>query len=133
MSVANKQLLERFFKAVLEGGDLSAIDEMVAPGFVDHQPAPGQGSGVEGVKQFVTGVRGGMSNLQVDVEHLIAEGDFVASHVTIRGRHTGDLMGVPPSGKHVTVRISDVVRIQNGKVTERWGVEDMSGLVAQGQ
>jgi predicted ester cyclase len=62
------------------------------------------------------------------VEHLIAEGELVSSVVTLRGKHTGDLMGLPPSGKDVSMRIADVVRVSNGKVVERWGVEDMSGL-----
>ena len=130
MSAENKAVLRRFYKDVLEKGNVSVVDQIAAHNFVDHQPAPGQGPGGEGVKQFVSSVRGGLSDMRVELEHVIAEGDLVASHVTIRGRHTGDLFGIPPSGKDVTVRISDVVRIQNGKVTERWGVEDMSGLIA---
>jgi predicted ester cyclase len=128
MSAENKQILRRFFHDVLEKGDLGVLDAMVDRAFVDHQPAPGQGPGVEGVRQFVTAMRAGISGLRVDVEHLIAEGELVSSVVTIRGKHTGDLMGVPPSGQEVTMRIADVVRISNGKVVERWGVEDMSGL-----
>lgn len=129
MSAENKAVLRRFFKDVLEGGNVSAVGQIVAHDFVDHQPAPGQGPGVEGVKQFVAGVRGGLSHLRVELEHVVAEGDLVASHVTISGLHTGDLFGMPPSGKDVTIRISDIVRMQNGKVTERWGVEDLSGLM----
>ena len=129
MSAENKAILRRFFRQVLEGGDLNAIDLIASANFVDHQPAPGQGPGVEGVKQFVSTLRHGLSNLRVELEHMIAEGDLVASHVTVRGTHTGDLFGMPPSGKDVAFRVSDVVRIQNGKVVERWGVEDMSGVV----
>jgi predicted ester cyclase len=130
MSAEHKQILRRFFHDVLERGDLGVLDAIVDRTFVDHQPAPGQGPGVEGVRQFVTAVRAGISNLRVEVEHLIAEGELVSSVVTLRGTHTGDLMGLPPSGKDVTMRIADVVRIQGGKVVERWGVEDTSGLGA---
>jgi len=130
MSAENKQILRRFFHDVLERGDLGVLDAMVDRAFVDHQPAPGQGPGVEGVRQFVVAMRAGISGLRVDVEHLIAEGELVASVANVRGKHTGDLMGMPPSGKDVTMRIADVVRIQNGKVVERWGVEDMTGLAA---
>jgi len=129
MSAENKQILRRFYHDVLERGELGALDGMVGPTFVDHQPAPGQGPGVEGVRQFVTALRAGVSGLRVEVEHLLAEGELVVSVVNIRGKHTGDLMGMPPSGKDVTMRIADVVRIQGGKVVERWGVEDMSGLM----
>ena len=60
-----------------------------------------------------------------------AEGDTVVAHVSMRGKHTGELMGMPPSGKDVTMRVSDLVRMENGKAVERWGVEDMSGLSGQ--
>jgi len=128
MSAENKQVLRRFYHDVLERGELGALDGMVGPTFVDHQPAPGQGPGVQGVRQFVTAMRAGLTDIQVEVEHLLAEGELVAAVVNLRGKHTGDLMGMPPSGKDVSMRIADVVRIQDGKVVERWGVEDMSGM-----
>ena len=130
MSTANKAVVTRFYKDVLEGGDLSAVDQIADSKVVDHQPAPGQGSGIEGVKQFVSSVRKGLSNLHTEIEHMVAEGDLVAVHATIRGRHTGELFGMPASGRDIAVRISDMVRFQNGKVIERWGVEDMSGLMS---
>ena len=130
MSAEHKQILRRFFHDVLERGDVGVLDSIVDRTFVDHQPAPGQSPGVEGVRQFVTAMRAGISGLRVDVEHLIAEGELVSSVITLRGKHTGELMGLPPSGKDVTMRIADVVRIEHGKVVERWGVEDMSGLGA---
>ena len=128
MSAENKAALRRFYKEVFEGGDLSIIDKLAKPNFVDHQPAPGQAPGPEGVRQFVTQMRAGLSNVRVEIEHILAEDDLVSAHVTIRGTHTGDLMGMPPSGKDVSFRVGDVVRFENGKAAERWGVEDMSGL-----
>ena len=71
-----------------------------------------------------------LRDLQVEVDHMVAEGDLVACHITIRGRHTGELFGVPASQRDIAVRISDMVRFRNGKVIERWGVEDMSGLMS---
>jgi predicted ester cyclase len=130
MSAEHKAVVQRFYKDVLEGGDLSAVDQIAVQDVVDHTPAPGQGPGAEGVKQFVSGLRRGLSNLQVDVERMVAEGDLIACHITVRGRHTGELFGAPPSGKDVAFRIADMVRLRDGKVIERWGVEDMSGLMA---
>jgi predicted ester cyclase len=131
MSEENKMKVRQFYAEVLQKGNFALLQDLMAPGFVDHQPAPGQGPGPAGVQQFVTALRSGVSNLQVTVEHMIAEGDLVAAHVTFRGKHTGDLMGLPPSGKDVVMRVSDLVRIENGKAAERWGVEDMSGLMPQ--
>ncbi len=131
MSEENKRKMRQFYSEVMEKGNLAMLDDLIAPNFVDHHPAPGQEPGAAGVKQFVTAVRNAISGLQVTVEHLVAEGDMVMAHVACRGKHTAELMGIPPSGKDVIMRVSDLVRIENGKAVERWGVEDMSGLVPQ--
>jgi predicted ester cyclase len=131
MSEQNKSKARQFYSEVMQKGNLAVLDELVAPNFVDHQPAPGQQPGSAGVKQFVSALRNAISGLQVTVEHMIAEGDMVVAHIVWRGKHTGELMGIPPSGKDVVMRVSDLVRIENGKAVERWGVEDMSGLVPQ--
>ena len=131
MSEENKKKTRQFYTEVMGKGNLAVLDDFIAPNFVDHQPAPGQEPGAAGVKQFVTAVRNAISGLQVTVEHLVAEGDMVMAHVACRGKHTGELMGIPPSGKDIVMRVSDLVRIENGKAVERWGVEDMSGLMPQ--
>ena len=120
------------FEEVVQNGNFAKLDELAAPNFVDHNPGPGQAPGAEGIKQFFTAMRAAVSDLRVSVEQIIAEGDKVAAHVSISGRHTGELMGIPPSGKEVVMRVSDIVRIENGKAVERWGVEDMSRFVSQG-
>ena len=132
MSDDNKAKLRYFFDEVLQKGNMAVIDELVATDFVDHNPGPGQAAGVEGVKQFFPALHSATPVLKVEVEHILAEGDLVATHVSIRGKHTGDRMGIAPTGKDVVLRISDVVRFENGKAVERWGAEDMSGLPGQG-
>ena len=131
MSEENKAKARKFYSEVMQKGNLAMLDDIVGANFLDHQPAPGQAPGSAGVKQFVTVVRNAISGLQVTVEHMVAEGDMVVAHVACRGKHTGELMGIPPSGKDVVMRVSDLVRIENGKAVERWGVEDMSGLMPQ--
>jgi predicted ester cyclase len=129
MSEENKAKVRQFYSEVMQKGNVAMVDTLAAPNLVDHQPAPGQAPGAAGVKQFVAALHNAISGLQVTVEHLLAEGDMVAAHVTCRGKHTGELMGIPPSGKDVVFRVSDLVRMENGKVVERWGVEDMSGMM----
>jgi predicted ester cyclase len=131
MSEDNKAKLRQFYEEVAEKGNVAMVDELVSPRIVDHNPGPGQAPGVEGVKQFFTAMRAAVTGLRVSIEHVISEGDKVAAHVSMRGKHTGELLGIPPSGKEVVMRISDVVRFENGKAVERWGVEDMSGFVSQ--
>jgi predicted ester cyclase len=62
---------------------------------------------------------------------MITEGDKVAVRGTISGTHQGDLMGIPPTGRQVTVTLIDVNRIEDGKLVERWGVSDMLGMMQQ--
>src|SRR5262245_45840986 len=93
MSEQNKARARQFYSEVMQKGNLAMIDDLVAPNFLDHQPAPGQAPGSAGVKQFVTALRAAISGLQVSVEHIIAEGDMVVAHVVTRGKHTGELMG----------------------------------------
>ncbi len=77
-------------------------------------------------------MRAAISGFTLTVDHMMAEGDLVAAHVTFRGKHTGNLFGMPPTGKDVVGRVADIVRFKNGKAAERWGVEAMSGVVGQG-
>ena len=128
MSDNNKARVKKFYEEVVQKGNMSLLDEFVAKDFVDHQPGPGQPPGVAGVRQFFGSLHASISNLQVSIDNMIAEGDLVAVHMSMRGKHTGELMGVPPSGKDVVIRVSDMIRIENGKAVERWGVEDMSGF-----
>ena len=130
MSDDNKATVLRFYEEVVQKGNIGVLDEVAAPHIVDRSPGPGQAPGIEGVRQFFTAMFAAVTGRRVTVEQIVAEGDMVAAHISIRGRHTGELAGMPPSGKEVVIRISDIIRFENGKVVERWGVEDMSGFVS---
>ena len=132
MSEHNKAKMRKLYEEVVQNGNFAMLDELAAPDFVDHNPGPGQAPGSEGIKQFFTAMRAAVSDLRVSVEQLISEDDKVAAHVSMSGTHTGELMGIQPSGKQVVMRVSDLVRFENGKAAERWAVEDMSGFVSQG-
>jgi predicted ester cyclase len=62
---------------------------------------------------------------------MITEGDKVVVRGTFRGTHQGVMMGIPPTGKQVTVTLIDVNRIEGGKLVERWGITDMLGMMQQ--
>lgn len=128
MSEENKAILRRFYEEVFNRGNLAILDELGAPGFIDHNPSPGQAPGIEGVKQMFTAMRAAFPDMRVTVEDMLAEGDKVAAHTSFRATHRGEFMGIGPTGKEVTARVSDIVRFAEGKAVERWGVEDMSGL-----
>lgn len=133
MSEENKALMRRFYEEVFNRGNLGVLDELCAPNFLDHNPFPGQGPGLQGIKESFAPMRAAFPDMRLTVEEMLAEGDKVAAHVTVRATHTGEFMGIPPSGKEVTMRVSDIVRFAAGKAVERWGVEDMSGMLPSGR
>ena len=110
---------------------MSVADEIIAPDFIDHDPVSGQGSGLEGYKEMVGAFRAAFPDLRVRNEDVIAEGDKVAVRWTARGTHGGALMDIPPTGRQVTLKGVDVLRIERGKIVERWGEFDALGMLQQ--
>jgi predicted ester cyclase len=125
----NKVKIQRFFKEVMNEGSLHLIDEIYAPDFINHRPHRGFQAGVEGLKLRITLLRKSFSNLRYDLEDLIAEGDKVVSRWKAHGTHTGEFMGIQPTGREVTFTGIDIVRITNGKVVEGWRESDQLGLL----
>ena len=76
-------------------------------------------------------LRAGFPDLHVTVEDIIAEGDKVVGRTTIRGSHTGEFMGMAPTGKQFTIQAIDVMRFAGGKVVEHWGNQDDLGMMQQ--
>jgi predicted ester cyclase len=64
------------------------------------------------------------ADLAFDIHHVIGEGDTVAVHCTLTGRHTGDLMGIPPTGRPVATPMVHILRFRDGKASEHWAVHD---------
>ena len=127
----NVQAQERFGEQVVNGGDIAVIDEIVAPDFLDHDPAPDQGPGADGFKDFWTSFRTAFPDLSVTVDSMVAEDDKVAIAYRAKGTHQGDFMGVAATGKPIDVRGVQITRFSEGLMVERWGSSDQFGILAQ--
>jgi len=127
----NVHAQERFGDQVVNGGDIAAIDEIVAPDFLDHDPAPDQGPGADGFKDFWTSFRTSFPDLSVTVDSMVAEDDKVAIAYRAKGTHQGDFMGVAATGKPIDVRGVQITRFSEGLMVERWGSSDQFGILAQ--
>lgn len=120
------------FFAVATHGDLDALDALVSPDYVMHDPsAPEEARGLEGAKAFVQGYREALGPISVTIDHQFADGDYVATRFTARGRHEGELMGVAPTGAEVTITGLCISRCEDGKVVEEWEIVDQLGLMRQ--
>ena len=126
----NKAIAQRFIQEVFVRQDERAADELTAPDFVPHS-WPGVEPGVESLKQAQRRVSAGLEDARMTVEDVIAEGDKVVVRLTSHGRHAGEFMGMPASGKAYDISEIHIFRIENGKVAEEWIQSDMLGLLQQ--
>jgi steroid delta-isomerase-like uncharacterized protein len=127
----NKAIARRGYEAINQN-NLDALDEVVAPDITDHDPAPGQAPGLEGVKQWFSSMHTAFPDFRMNVEDMIAEGDKVVARVRLSGTHQGESMGIDPAGNRVTITGIDILRINaDGKIMERWGNFDDLGMMQQ--
>ena len=128
----NKQVVDQFIQALFTKGDASAVERYLAPDFIAHDPPmPGLTGDAAGFREAATRIRAGFPDWRSDVHLLIAEGDYVTEHFTASGTHLGEVMGVPATNRTVRVAGINIFRVQEGKITERWGLLDMVALLAQ--
>lgn len=129
---ANKEIVRRLVDEVWGNRNLGIVDELIAQDYVGHdttQPEPIQGR--EGFKSFVGMYQAAFQDATVTIDDQIAEADRVVSRWTGRGTHTGELMGIAPTGKEVTVSGITVSRLADGRIAEEWELMDALGMLVQ--
>lgn len=131
MTHDNKQITRRLLKELFEDGNMDAADELVDPQFINHEAPPGSPQGPEGLKQTVTWLRGLWGPMRADIEDEIAEGDKVVARVRMHGRHIGEFLGRPATGKEFATKQIHIWRVKGDKVTEHWSVRDDLGQALQ--
>ena len=127
----NKELMQRFYDEVVNAGNIDLIDELLADDFVEHEELPGLAPGREGVKQFLGMFKAAFPDSAFTVGNMIAEGDFVAARVTIRGTHEGEFMGIPATSRSVEFEAIDLLQFADGTATAHWGVSDLMTMMQQ--
>ncbi|MBI1928995.1 ester cyclase [Candidatus Poribacteria bacterium] len=135
MSEENKAIARRFFEEGLNRENLAVVDEILAVNFVSHAPTePGhsaESQGPERLKEEFARNRVAFPDMQFTIEDQIAEGDKVVTRWTFRGTHKGDLMGIAPTGKRVSMTGINIQRIAGGKIEEEWVIWDSMGMMQQ--
>jgi steroid delta-isomerase-like uncharacterized protein len=131
---ANKALMRRWFEEVWNQGRVEAIAEMFAADGVAHGLSDDPAQTMKGPGGFLPfhGIfRGAFPDIEVVVEDTIAEGDLVAVRCSVRGKHTGDHLGVAASNAPVQFTGMTIVRIKDGKIVEAWNNFDFLGMNKQ--
>lgn len=129
---ANKTVIRRWFEEV-NGGNMAAADEFYGADYILHDPnaEPGVPIGPASVRQYLAPIMAGFPDSKVTVDDVLAEEDKIAVRFTARGTHTGDFMGIPPSGKPIAAQGISIIRIANGQMVEEWQNFDMLTLLQQ--
>ena len=87
--------------------------------------------GIDGIKQMMNMFYSAFPDLKVTVNQLVAERDLVVGHMTTEGTQAGELMGIPASGKKISITEMHMVRIANGKAVEHWGLANAMAMMQQ--
>ena len=126
-----KDLTRRTWKEMIPTADFAALSEVIDPDVVNHDLPPGVPNGFAGVRATIGMLDSAFSDQGYEVHHVIGEGDTVVIHATMHGRHTGAFLGIPPTGREVTLRSIHIVRYRHGREVETWALQDRLGLMQQ--
>jgi steroid delta-isomerase-like uncharacterized protein len=126
----NEATARRYYEAVLNGGDVRALDELATSDHEEHDPIPGQGTGLQGLKDRVSMLRAAFGQ-RFTIEDVVAQDEEVVVRWTGSGTHVGDFMGIPPTGRSFTIAGIDIHRFRDGRMAEHWHVVDQLALLQQ--
>ncbi len=127
----NKSIVRRYLEEVYNQNNPAVIDELLAPNYARHlnnSPIP---LTRDEQRQRLAGMCTAFPDLRLEIVRLIAEGDYVAIHVILRGTHRGTFLGIEPSGRGINVPAFDIVRLENGRMVEHRGGWDVALLMQQ--
>jgi steroid delta-isomerase-like uncharacterized protein len=127
----NKNTVTSFIQGLFTKGDQGAVDDYLAEDFVDHDPPMGVPAGREGIRQAAAMFRAAFPDWHSDLGFYVAEGDLVTEYFTASGTQQGEIFGVPATGRTVTLAGINILRVRDGRITERWGRLDELGLMRQ--
>jgi len=130
----SEQSLRESYEAIIgavAGGDVEALDRLIAEDIVDHNAVPGQAPGRAGILYWMTMMHDAFADLTGVVEDTVVGGDKIAARVTWHGTHRGDFVGVPGTGKPVALQSVQILRFLDGMAQEWWGTADVFGVLHQ--
>jgi len=127
----NKAIVRDFVEETINQGRIDATEKFVWEDVVEQVPFPGQGPGLEGLKDVLRGFRAGFPDIHFAIEEQIAEGDKVLSRFEWTGTHRGAFLGVPATGRSVKVWGMVTDRLVDGRIKETRILMDVLGLMMQ--
>jgi len=128
----NKATVARFNKEFIEEGNVESFNEIISPEFVNQTAPPGVPKGPEGVMYYFNHfLRPAFPGLKVEIQRQVAENDVVTTHKVFHAVHKGEFMGIPATGREITMEVMDIIRLKDGKFVEHWNVLDWQHVIKQ--
>jgi steroid delta-isomerase-like uncharacterized protein len=128
---SNSNVVRRFIDEVLNQGKIDAAGQFFWEDMVEQVPLPGQGPGLEGLRNVLRGLRAAFPDMRWTVQEQIAEGAKVLSRFEWTGTHRGTFLGVPATDRPVTVWGMVIDRFEAGKIKDTRIIMDTLGLMVQ--
>ncbi|WP_405066884.1 ester cyclase [Kribbella sp. NBC_01510] len=128
---SNKAVVRDFIDGLFTKGDPSAVDTYLAGDFINHDPPFGVTPDGDGMRAAGAMMRAAFPDWHSELHALVAEGDIVVERFTAGGTHEGEVMGIAPTGKTVSLPGINIFRLRDGRIVERWGGLDDLGFLRQ--
>ena len=126
-----KAKARRIWEEIFPSGDVERLAEVIAEDSINHGARPDEPHGLAGVEKTMYWLGSVFSDQRWEIRQVIGEGEFVVVYCTFHGRHTGDLMGIPPTNREVAQDYVHILRFKDGKAVEHWGLRDDMALMQQ--
>ncbi len=130
-SDAAKSVVRRNTDEVQGKGNFEVFEELFADDFVDHTTQPGTTPDKAGVRKLYSYLRTAFPDFHAEIHWQLADGDRVVTFKTYHGTHEGEFIGVAPTHRKIQFETVDVMRVQNGRITDHWGVGNLLSLMQQ--
>jgi len=127
----HEDLYRRWLDELWGNGNESVATELIAEDLIDHNALPDQPAGREGQLWAARAIRNAFPDMQFTADVVFGSGDLVTGRWTMTGTHTGalELVGIPATGRPVTMSGQEIFRVRDGKFVEVWHVEDTGQLM----
>jgi steroid delta-isomerase-like uncharacterized protein len=127
----NTAVVRRYYDEVFNQRNVDLVDDLAVEDYIEHDPFPGQGNGRRDLRARVEAILSAFNPLRFSIEDVVAEGGRVVVRWSQTGTHSGNFMGVPPTGTEFTIAGIDIHEVRDGRMAEHWHVVDQLALLQQ--
>ncbi len=132
MTTTPEEVVRTLIEAGFNEGNLEVAANLTSPALAEHQNfGPDHAPGADGVKAVIASLRRAFSDFRLTIESLVADGDTVWLRMVATGTNDGPFMGNAATGRPMRIDVFDVIRVEDGRMVEHWGVPDRLGALLQ--